>query len=221
MRLLPLFVSTFVGTCKGFQVGPFQSPSHEKRISFTKLHGQNLHQSGPLETANTMSSRRSVLKHSFQAAAAVSTLNSFSFLFAPNANAAVGSLPEFSDTNAVLTGMTVNVADKTQQEDMIAFLENGFGMKKVNQSTKGSVTDTWLAFGPTEMNIPEDWEPAVSSFSNYGGHATIRVRYDKDTTEAFYTGADTTGDNVAYIQLGVPEYRISQMVKNGGNVYNG
>ena len=38
------------------------------------------------------------------------------------ASAAVGELPEFSETNAILQGLTVNVADPSQQNDMIDFL---------------------------------------------------------------------------------------------------
>jgi len=35
----------------------------------------------------------------------------------------------------------------------------------------------------------------------------------------FYrTGDSAPGDNIAYVQLGVPTYRVSQMTKNGANV---
>jgi hypothetical protein len=45
------------------------------------------------------------------------------------------------------------------------------------------------------------------------------VSYDSKTSVVNYrTGADAPGDNVAYLQVGVPTYRISQMVKNGANV---
>lgn len=139
------------------------------------------------------------------------------------ANAMVGNLPEYSDTNAVLQGITVQVSDSSQQDEMIAFLEDGFGMTKVRQRKQGSVTDTWMAFGPEQMSIPSDWELGVSSFSNYGGHASIHIRYDSSVTEAFYKiGAnEAPGNNIAYLQMGVPNYRISQMVRHGGNVYNG
>jgi hypothetical protein len=107
---------------------------------------------------------------------------------------------------------------------MIAFLEDGFGMTKVRQLIQGSVTDTWMAFGPEQMSIPTDWELGVSSLSNYGGHASIHIRYDSQITETFYKMGNNEaapGDNIAYLQMGVPNYRISKMVKHGGNVYNG
>ena len=77
----------------------------------------------------------------------------------------------------------------------------------------------WLGFGPEEMKIPDDFEMAVSSFSGYGGHSSICIRYDANAMSTYYKpGSDVTGDNVAYVQVGVPEYRISQMIKNGGDI---
>ncbi len=76
-----------------------------------------------------------------------------------------------------------------------------------------------MGFGPEEMKIPQNFEMAVSSFNSYGGHASICIRYDTQALELYYKdGTDTTKDNIAYVQVGVPEYRISQMVKNGGNI---
>ncbi len=161
-------------------------------------------------------SRRSVLSNTANSLL-VSTLASV--ITADGASATVGTLPEFSDTNAVLQGLTVDVADKSQLDDMVAFLKDGFNCKLLRQRTVGSVTDVWLGFGPEQMSIPETFELPVSSFANYGGHGSIHVRYDSQTTDAFYRrGQDAPGDNIAYVQIGVPEYRISQMVKNGGNI---
>ena len=165
-------------------------------------------------------SRRSVLSNALLATAA---FNALSLSTPSTANAAVGTLPEFSASSAVLQGITIDVADLTQQDEMIAFLDSGFGMKKLNQRTVGSVTDTWMAFGPEQMSIPDEWEPAVSSLVKYGGHASVRIRYDtSQSSDAYYIkGNDAPGDNIAYLQMGVPGYRVSQMVKNGGNVFNG
>ncbi len=167
-------------------------------------------------------SRRSVISNAAKTSMATLIAFSSSNAAIPDANAAVGTLPEYSDSNAILQGITIDVADVTQQDQMIAFLADGFKMKKVRQSQTGSVTDTWMAFGPEELRIPKDWEPAVSSFSSYGGHASVHIRYDSQTMDAYYReGNDAPGNNLAYLQFGVPEYRISQMVKNGGNVFNG
>lgn len=69
------------------------------------------------------------------------------------------------------------------------------------------------------MSIPSDFTIPVSSFNAYGGHASIRVRYDTQSSSVFYRAGDAApGDNIAYLQLGVPQYRVSQMTKNGGNI---
>ena len=56
--------------------------------------------------------------------------------------AAVGSLPEFRETNAILQGITVNVADKSQQDAMIDFLVNGFNFKILRKRINDPVEDT-------------------------------------------------------------------------------
>jgi hypothetical protein len=56
--------------------------------------------------------------------------------------AEVGTLPEFSDTNAVLQGLTVNVADESQQEAMINFLINGFDFKVLRKRIRNTVEET-------------------------------------------------------------------------------
>eukprot|EP00986_Skeletonema_menzelii_P004154 scaffold1392_cov86-Skeletonema_menzelii.AAC.7 len=42
------------------------------------------------------------------------------------ANAAMGTLPEFEDTNAIFQGVTIDVADKAQYEETIQFFTNSF-----------------------------------------------------------------------------------------------
>lgn len=169
----------------------------------------------PTPSGSSLDTRRSVLS---KTAAAMLVGSSGGLSFPGPGLAAVGTLPEFADTNAVLQGITVNVADKGQQDLMIKFLENGFLFKVLRSKVSGSVTDTWLGFGPEQLSIPADFELPVSSFSRYGGHASVRVRYDAKSEKPLYTTGDPPGDNVAFLQIGVPTYRISQMVKNGGNI---
>lgn len=159
-------------------------------------------------------SRRAFVKE-FSAGAAVVLSASHS----QPSHAAVGTLPEFSDTNAVLQGVTILVADSSQQTAMVKFLEDGFECKVLRQRIQGSVEEIWMGFGPEQLSIPTNFVTGVSSFGEYGGHASIRIVYDKKTTTPLYrTGEAAPGNNIAYLQLGVPEYRISQMVKNGGNI---
>ena len=62
----------------------------------------------------------------------------------------------------------------------------------------------------------------------YGGHASIHLRYDPFATAPLYkrsfgefNNEPAPGDSIAYLQLGVPQYRISKMVETGGNVIDG
>ena len=77
-----------------------------------------------------------------------------------------------------------------------------------------------MGFGPEEMKIPDKFEMPVSSFSEYGGHASICIRYDSKTSDRYYKPGDISppGNNIAYLQVGVPSYRISQMMRTGGNI---
>ena len=56
--------------------------------------------------------------------------------------AAVGTLPEFANTNAILQGLTVDVADQSQQKSMIEFLIQGFGFEILRQRINGPVEET-------------------------------------------------------------------------------
>lgn len=107
----------------------------------------------------------------------------------------------------------------------------------------------WLGFGPEQLSVPKDFELPVSSFSRYGGHASINVRYDSQAVAPLYKiGDEAPGNSIAYLAcesdvpcvwtkfyfnpphclshvcchimflVGVPGYRISKMVSNGGNI---
>mmetsp|Transcript_5252 Transcript_5252/g.11098 ORF Transcript_5252/g.11098 Transcript_5252/m.11098 type:complete len:371 (-) Transcript_5252:1550-2662(-) len=157
-------------------------------------------------------SRRSVLAQGLALGAVLTGMPSMS-------NAAVGSLPEFQDSNAIVQGLTIRVADKSQQEAMISFLSDGFDFQVLRQRINGGIEEVWMGFGPEQTSIPDDFTIPVSSFARYGGHASICVLYDPTLTSALYrTGNDAPGTNIAYLQVGVPAYRISQMVKSGGKV---
>lgn len=190
--------------------------AHGHRIQQTYLHSSVLpgDPENNLENASLGGSRRAFVKESMAGAALVlSTCHSHP------SNAAVGTLPEFSDANAILQGVTIRVADSSQQTAMVKFLEDGFECKVLRQRIQGSLEEIWMGYGPEQLSIPNDFVAGVSSFSEYGGHASIHIVYDRKTTTPLYrTGEAAPGNNIAYLQLGVPTYRISQMVKNGGNI---
>ena len=141
-------------------------------------------------------------------------------IFLPQSTLAnVGTLPEYADTNNILQGITIRVADQSQQKAMIAFLEDSFDCEVLRKRIVGSIEETWLGYGPEQLRIPDDFQIPVSSFAKYGGHASIHLVYDAKETAPYYRiGDGVPGNNIAYLQMGVPAYRISQMVKNGGNV---
>jgi hypothetical protein len=57
-------------------------------------------------------------------------------------HAAVGTLPEYADTNAIIQGITVNVADKSQQDAMIDFLTKSFDFEVLRKRIVDGVEDT-------------------------------------------------------------------------------
>mmetsp|Transcript_14670 Transcript_14670/g.31301 ORF Transcript_14670/g.31301 Transcript_14670/m.31301 type:complete len:408 (-) Transcript_14670:188-1411(-) len=186
-----------------------------------------------LPSSSIGETRRSILHQGGLLATSIVTTTAIAatttVAFPQRANAALGTLPEFSDANAIVQSLTIDVTDKDQYAQTIQFFLDGFdGMKVLRERTRGggaAVKDTWLGFGPETLSIPPTFELPVSSFSQYGGHAAIHVRYDPKSTAILYKPSSgefnnepAPGDNVAYLQIGVAQYRISQMVKNGGNV---
>ena len=100
---------------------------------------------------NNAKTRRSVLKNALATMLVGGIVGSSDV-----SNAAVGSLPEFSDTNAVLQGITINVADPSQQKSMIDFLKDGFQFKILRRRQIGSITDTVSTFIILFYHIPFD-----------------------------------------------------------------
>lgn len=82
---------------------------------------------------------------SWAGAAAIATV--MTVVPADTACAAVGTLPELQDTNAVLQGITVRVTDPVQQKQMIAFLQDAFDMD-VLRGTPDGIDTVSLVFRP-------------------------------------------------------------------------
>jgi catechol 2,3-dioxygenase-like lactoylglutathione lyase family enzyme len=135
------------------------------------------------------------------------------------ADAAVGTLPELANANAFLQGITIRVADNSQQTSTIAFFTDALDFRVLRKRIKGTVEETWLGYGPEQASIPDDFTVPVSSFATYGGHASIHLVYDSQSASPLYrTGDAAPGENIAYLQVAVPGYRISQMTKNNANI---
>ena len=85
-------------------------------------------------------SRRSLFEKSVTIAS--SLLVTGGSVHVQQSSAAVGSLPEFMDANAILQGLTVNVADPSQQKSMIEFLTQGLGFEVLRQRIRGPIEET-------------------------------------------------------------------------------
>ena len=98
--------------------------------------------------------RRSILTKLAQSSLGVVTSNILLDSTAgriPTAEAAVGTLPEFAETNAVLQGITLNVADFSQYEKMLNFLTDSFDFKILRQRELNGITE---AVSSIDINSP-------------------------------------------------------------------
>lgn len=219
--LLLLLQLLFLTIAKAFLVskigGRYDSLRYQTHLDAKESNNNDDegHTSNMLQAAEDQRSasltRRSLLCAPFLAAAAFKT---------PQAQAAVGSLPELVSTNAYLQGIKIRVADPSQQDAMISFLTDGFDCRVLRKRRQGTIEETWLGFGPEQVSVPQDWVAGVSSWGEYGGHASIALVYDSSSPSVFYRigEANPPGNNIAYLQLAVPGYRISKMVTVGGSI---
>jgi hypothetical protein len=122
------------------------------------IHGGISKREGVLLNAEKIesSTRRSFLVENGAAAAIV---GSMAFIRPESVNAAIGSLPELQDTNVILQGLTVTVADQSQLENMITFLLNSFDFKVLRQVTEGTVTNT-----VSLSSVRDCWVKTISLF---------------------------------------------------------
>jgi len=90
---------------------------------------QDEYQKEKMVTSNN--TRRSILKQVISTSAILSS----SLLTGGSiANAAMGTLPEFEDTNAIFQGITIDVTDKASYEQSIEFFTSCFdGMKVLRE----------------------------------------------------------------------------------------
>jgi hypothetical protein len=64
-------------------------------------------------------------------------------------------LPEYAETNAIIQGITINVADKSQQDAMIDFLTKSFDFEVLRKRIVDGVEDT--------VCVLENLRPSVES----------------------------------------------------------
>lgn len=112
------------------------SPTFSRSVTPTIKLYNSLEES---EALSSDLSRRNVLTQGLAVGGALLVSES---ILVEDASAAVGALPEFSETNAILQGLTVNVADQSQQKSMIEFLVNGFSFEVLRQRIRGPIEET-------------------------------------------------------------------------------
>ena len=124
------------GCTEAFQVTQLSfAPPQQTSTSLNK----HKHQQYDFDNDNNQISRRSVLEKGSKTIGASLLLNTISV---EHSDAMVGSLPEFNDSNSVIQGVTIDVADLSQQNDMIDFLREGFNFRVLRQRKVASVTET-------------------------------------------------------------------------------
>lgn len=107
-------------------------------------HQHDEHQLTTTSTVEQITTRRTLLQQSLLATS-ILTSTTAQLTSSSMANAAIGTLPEFSDTNAILQSITIDVTDKTQYDETIDFFKKSFdGCKVLRQrnNSGGGVKDT-------------------------------------------------------------------------------
>ena len=84
--------------------------------------------------------------------------------------------------------LTIDVPDERQYENTILFFKRAFDMKVLRERKGGGGggdgggggrrREVWLGFGPEDLDVPPGFVLLVSSFGEYGGHASLHVRCD-------------------------------------------
>ena len=131
LACLPYNVAAF-SVSQPLAVRPITAPRKSNIIQSATLDDEGVN----TDNAQT---RRSILQKGLLA---TTTALALPFTTTNNdvANAALGTLPEFADTNAIIQSLTIDVTDKSQYDETISFFTNAFdGMKVLRESgAKGS-----------------------------------------------------------------------------------
>lgn len=149
----------------------------------------------------------------------------FQRCFNPNPAHAIGQLFELQGVNCVLQDVSFNVQNTFEESELVRLLFQGTSKTLRNVVQNGANTTT-IGFGPDMLKSPASFHPGVSSFFEYGGHATITL---KSAAPSRPTGSPTDSNNeirdilnpgngLQYIKLGTEQLRISKGVEAGAKV---
>ena len=135
--------------------------------------------------------------------------------FNPEKSTAIGDLPEFKGQNIVLQDLSLNVPKNVADGELLkALFVNKF------QTVRSSPTEEELVlgFGPDTYSQPKTFVPGVSSFQEYGGHATITLlskSLSDDTVEVF-----ERGNGLQYVKIGAEDIRLSKAIEKGKSSFS-
>ena len=153
---------------------------------------------------SVQSSRREVL----QTAAAAA------FCLPAAAEARIGTLPEFSNNKGAIRRVVLNTAN---MDKALAFY-GSLGMDVLRDSKSPGFRAVELAFGQDGLDMPASFVPGVSSFSEYGGHTVLELRERTGAANGEGSYFYDPGNVVDFLQFGVPNFRISKLIENGGTI---
>ncbi|GMH77207.1 hypothetical protein TL16_g07332 [Triparma laevis f. inornata] len=137
------------------------------------------------------------------------------FLPLPSPAHAVTVLPEYSLQPSYLSSIVLNTFNAETHLAMLDFLMNSFVGIDVLRSTASSVV---MGFGSDSNTVPSSFAPGVSSYRYYGGHPTITIKHDPSSPTLTSLPAASQLTTIAYVQLAVPGYRISKIMRSGGEM---
>mmetsp|Transcript_12835 Transcript_12835/g.19281 ORF Transcript_12835/g.19281 Transcript_12835/m.19281 type:complete len:385 (+) Transcript_12835:1-1155(+) len=145
--------------------------------------------------------------------AVLASLSLFNTLQYPQITHAIGSLFEFRSQNLVLQDVSFNVPTPTIDAEVL----NALFVNKCNtlRSSAGK-EEIVIGFGPDAFAQPNGFMPGVSSFSMYGGHATLTLKSNalSDGTVEIYE----KGNGLQYIKIGAEDIRLSKGIEKGANI---
>ena len=128
----------------------------------------------------------------------------------PEKSIAIGDLSEFKQQNIVLQDVSLNVPTNVADGELLKAL---FVNKFQTLRSSPSLEEIVLGFGPDTYTQPKSFVPGVSSFQEYGGHATVTLiskSLPDNTLEVF-----ERGNGLQYIKIGAEDIRLSKAIEKG------
>ena len=148
----------------------------------------------------------------------------------PTPVSALGTLPETAAQTRAIAQAVVQLPAGMTPTAVSFFTKSLFAevLQGPMLRDDGSVVTT-IGFGPQEYAVPASFVPGVSAFTDYGSHFSLQLiapplAVERSSNNVGAAGAVTSastptpGDGVAYIALGVPQYRVSKLIEYGGDI---